>query len=364
MRTTLLPVLVLALALTAGDTAHAVPGDINRDGVVDFRDFYILADNFGKRGPPEAPWVGMYDTLYVEIPVSDFDSTAAAILDTRLFEVAYDTVSYDVVTMLVEVSDGAPKPGDEVTVNLPGGLPMEFVWVDPGGFSMGSPESEPGRGPEEGPQHEVTLTQGFWMGKYEITQGQWEAVMETRPWSGQSYVEDHPDYPAVYVSWNDLQEFVERFNEVTDEIEYWLPSEAQWEYGLPSEAQWEYACRAGTSTRWSFGDDEGRLGEYAWYRANVWDAGLQYAQAVGTKRVNPWGIYDLHGNVFEWVQDFHGPYSGSSQTDPRGPETGLYRVVRGGYFVYTAPGVRSASRHFNSPVFRGNFIGARLVRTR
>jgi len=362
MKTTL--PLALVLALMAVNLAHAVPGDINRDGVVNLDDFYILAENFGKKGPPDAPWVGMFDTLYIEIPVSDFDSTTTTILDRQLFEVAYDTVSYDVVTVLVEVSDGAPKAGDEITVNLPGGLGMEFVWIEPGAFNMGSPESEPGRSPEEGPLHEVTISQGYWLGKYEITQGQWAAVMGTKPWLGQSYVQDNPSHPVVYVSWNDMQEFVERFNEVSEEKEYWLPSEAEYEYMLPSEAQWEYACRAGTTTRWSFGEHENKLGEYAWYRDNVWDAGLQHAQSVGTKLANPWGIHDLHGNVYEWVQDLYGPYSGESQTDPTGPATGLYRVVRGGYFVYTAPGVRSADRHFNSPVFRGNFIGARLVRAR
>ena len=362
MKITLL--LALALVSMACSSVHAVPGDLNRDGVVDYDDFYILAGNFGKEGPPDAPWVGMYDTLYIEIPVSDHDSTMTTILDTRLFEVQYDTVSYDIVTMLVEVSDGAPRAGDEISVILPGGLAMEFVWIEPGTFAMGSPESEPGRNPEEGPLHEVILSRGYWLGKYEITQGQWEAVMGTKPWLGQSYVADDPSHPAVYISWDDVQDFVERFNEVTEELEYWLPSEAEWKYELPSEAQWEYACRAGTATRWSFGDDEGTLGQYAWYRANVWDAGLQHALPVGTKLANPWGLYDLHGNVYEWVQDVYGTYTGENQADPTGPSTGLFRVLRGGYFVYTAQGVRSASRHFNSPIFRGNFIGARLARTR
>ena len=123
------------------------------------------------------------------------------------------------------------------------------------------------------------------------------------------------------ISWNDVQEFVQRLNEAAGEEVY----------RLPTEAEWEYACRAGTSARWSFGDDEGRLGEYAWYYSgNVSGAGFRDAQPVGTKLANPWGLFDMHGNVYEWVQDRYGPYSSAAQLDPQGPSTGSLRMFRGG----------------------------------
>ena len=193
---------------------------------------------------------------------------------------------------------------------------------------MGSPSSEKGRYDDEGPVHEVTISKGFYLGKYEVTQGQWEGVMGTTPWRGKDYVRSGSDYPAVYVSWDDAQEFISRLNSAAG-------SEV---YRLPSEAEWEYACRAGTTTRWSFGDDESQLTHYAWYGAyRRGDVGEKYGHRVGTKRANPWGLYDMHGNVSEWVQDWKGDYSSSSVVDPLGPSTGSYRVVRGGYSI-AAPG--------------------------
>ena len=251
--------------------------------------------------------------------------------------------------------DGQGSGGGEgvLTATLPGGATMDFVWIEPGTFLMGSPESEPGRYSSEGPQHEVTISQGFYLGKCEIAQAQWQSVMGTTPWSGQSYVQENPQHPAVYISWNDVQEFIQAVNEAAGaEL-----------YRLPTEAEWEYACRAGTTTRWSFGDDEGQLGEYAWYYDNAWEVGLEYAQPVGTKLPNPWGLHDMHGNVYEWCQDWYGSYSSSSQIDPTGPVTGSARVIRGGRFGSVAQYVRSASRSNYSPSNRSNNIGARLLRT-
>ncbi|MCC7261780.1 MAG: formylglycine-generating enzyme family protein, partial [Candidatus Latescibacteria bacterium] len=199
-------------------------------------------------------------------------------------------------------------PGKTLTATLRNGASLEFVWIEPGTFMMGSPASEPGRGSDEGPRHPVTLTKGFYLGKDLITQRQWTAVMGTQPWSGRKYVQPHPDHPAVYISWNDLQELVAKLNADTGEALY----------RLPSEAEWEYACRAGTSTRWSFGDDEGRLRKYAWYEINAWNAGVQYAPAVGTKLPNPWGLFDMHGNVFEWIEDWYANYyPNTEQINPK-----------------------------------------------
>ncbi len=178
---------------------------------------------------------------------------------------------------------------DELSVELLGKATMEFIWIEAGQFLMGSSESEVGRGSNEGPQHEVTLTQGFYLGKYEITQGQWESVMGTRPWAEKRFVQDHTNHPAVYISWIDTQAFIHRLNEaVGDSL-----------YRLPTEAEWEYAYRAGTLKRWSFGNDESQLKEHAWYMNNAWTADEQYAHLVGTKQPNPWGLFDMHGNVWE-----------------------------------------------------------------
>ena len=161
---------------------------------------------------------------------------------------------------------------------------------------MGSPSSEEGRRPHEGPVHEVEISTGFWLGKYEITQGQWESVLGATPWSDKEYVQSNPSHPAVYISWDDVSWFVGKLNSEAGELLY----------RLPTEAEWEYACRAGTQTRWSFGEDGSLSGSHAWYSANAWNAGEQYAHAVGTKLPNPWGLYDMHGNVWEWVSDSYG----------------------------------------------------------
>ena len=229
---------------------------------------------------------------------------------------------------------------------------MDFVYISPGTFTMGSPSNESGRGSDEGPQHDVTISEGFYLGKYEVTQGQWEAVMGTTPWSSQSYVQTNVNHPAVYVSWNDVQSFVQKLNAAAGDSLY----------RLPREAEWEYACRAGTTGRWSFGDDESQLTNYAWYRDNAWNVGEQYAHAVGIKLPNSWELYDMHGNVWEWCQDWYGSYSSDAQTDPMGSSTGSERVIRGGDFVISAQGVRSARRFRGFPSGRYSSIGFRLLR--
>ena len=238
------------------------------------------------------------------------------------------------------------------TFTLPGDVDLEMVWVDPGTFLLGSVESEPGRWDDEGPQHEVTLTRGFYLGKFAVTQEVWAKVMGARPWSGQDYVLENPVHPAVYVSWEDVQAFVKRLN---------VDEEAS-PYRLPTEAEWEYACRAGTTTPWSFGEDEAETGDYAWYRGNAWDAGEPYAHPVGAKRPNPLGIHDMHGNVWEWASDWYGAYSTEPQTDPQGPEKGTIRVLKGSGFSSLARAVRSAFRYGYTPGRRFHCIGFRLLR--
>ena len=256
----------------------------------------------------------------------------------------------------VSVDDVPVGGGGEIVVGLPGGATMTMVWIEPGTFTMGSPADEPGRGVGEGPQHGVTITQGFYLGKYELTQGQWESVMGTSPWLGQEYVQEDPNNPAVWISWYDMQALLDTL------AAYGLGG-----FRLPTEAEWEYACRAGTTTRWSFGDDELQLTDYAWYYDNAWVAGERYGHAVGTKLPNPWGVYDMYGNVYEWVHDWWAqPYPSSSQVDPTGPATGDTHVIRGGYFFSYAQITRPAARFYVWPDYPdtplGYSIGARLLR--
>ena len=239
-----------------------------------------------------------------------------------------------------------------ITVDLPGGATMDMAWIEPGTFTMGSPASEPGRELHEGPLHEVIVGRGFHLGRYEITQGQWESVMGTQPWAGRSYVEPQPNHPAVYLSWYDVQGFIQRLNAAAGEALY----------RLPTEAEWEYACRAGTATTWSFGDSETGLGEHAWYDVNAWGAGIHHAQPVGTRRPNGWGLFDMHGNAFEWCQDWHGWYLAGGQLDPAGPADGTARVGRGGDFSAGAGRLRSAVRYGHAPELNTGASGARLLR--
>ena len=234
----------------------------------------------------------------------------------------------------------------EMTVSLSDGAAMEFVWIEPGTFLMGSPSSESGRYDNEGPQHRVTISKGFWLGKYETTQAQWKSVMGNNPSKYRG--ENHP---VEQISWDDVQQFIRKLNQ----------AEGESRYRLPTEAEWEYACRSGTTSRWSFGDDESQLSDYAWYGGNNSPSGTK---EVGRKLPNPWGLYDMHGNVYEWCQDWFGNYSSKNQTDPTGPASGSDRVGRGGNFGNLARNVRSADRDYFSPDYRYSYIGARLLRTK
>ena len=166
---------------------------------------------------------------------------------------------------------------------------------------------------------------------HEVTQAQWQAVMGTTPWDVAKNVKEGDDYPASYVNWPDAVEFCRKLSE-----------KEGLEYRLPTEAEWEYACRAGTTTAYSFGDDASELGEYAWYKENAWGAGQKHPHTVGQKKPNPWGLYDMHGNVWEWCSDWRGDYSSESVTDPAGPSSGSVRTVLLGIHA----GRRTSSRIF------------------
>jgi sulfatase modifying factor 1 len=207
----------------------------------------------------------------------------------------------------------------------------------------------------------VRITRAFCFGKTTVTQGQWWSVMGTRPWLGQDYVKEGADVAATYMSWDDAVEFcawLTKFEQSSGTLH------GNQQYRLPTEAEWEYACRAGTKTEWSFGDDDARLGEeFAWFDGNAWDKDEKYAHEVGQKKPNPWGLYDMQGNVAEWCSDWYDAeyYAKSPAADPQGPGAGSFRVIRGGGWDHDPVGCRSASRDFDAPTHRDKDIGFRVV---
>jgi len=216
---------------------------------------------------------------------------------------------------------------------------MKFTQIPAGEFYMGSEESD-----DEKPVHTVKINKPFYLGTYPVTQAEWKVVMGSNP----SYFKGD-DLPVEQVSWDDVQKFIKKLNE----------NEGTDKYRLPSEAEWEYACRAGTTTRYSFGDPESKLGDYGWYDKNS----DRTTHPVGQKEHNPWGVYDMHGNVWEWVQDeWHDSYNGAP-TDGSARESGAgaNRVFRGGSWYDTARGCRSAARAHYAPRTRNLRLGFRLL---
>ncbi|OQY59787.1 MAG: hypothetical protein B6245_04790 [Desulfobacteraceae bacterium 4572_88] len=242
------------------------------------------------------------------------------------------------------------KPGGEVVKVsnhqiITNTLGMRFVYIPAGTFMMGSPEDEAGRYNNE-VLHQVTLTKTFLMQTTPVTQWQWKAVMGKNP---SHFKDGGNDCPVENVLWEDAQQFIKKLNE----------HEGKTLYRLPTEAEWEYACRAGSSTRFCFGDDENRLSEYAWYDGN--SGGKTHP--VGQKKPNAWGLYDMHGNVWEWCQDWFGDYPSGDITDPAGPlKPGSARVDRGGGCFFSARICRSACRVRDLPGGRYHFLGFRLLR--
>jgi formylglycine-generating enzyme required for sulfatase activity len=225
--------------------------------------------------------------------------------------------------------------------NYTNSLGMKFVWIPPGTFLMGSPKEEKGRDANE-TQHKVTLTKGFYMGVYTVTQEEWQAVMGNNP----SGLKGEENLPVEQVSWNDCDKFIKKVREKDKRL-----------YRLPTEAEWEYACRAGTKTAYYFGDDKSMLGKFAWYSENNPE---RKTHPVGQKKPNEWGLYDMHGNLFQWCQDWYGEYPQNDLADPQGPEKGTSRVMRGGAWGNDPAACRSAFRLAYEPG-RGNFIiGFRL----
>ena len=261
------------------------------------------------------------------------------------------------------------KPGKAEVIDLGKDVKLEMVLIPAGKFKMGFTKKEledfkmdlqedlkkafkKELGKEQldaidkfisfqGKQHEVTLTKPFYMGKYEVTQEQWESVMGKNPSDTKG-----AKLPVTNVSWEDCQEFIKKLNAKTDGG-----------YRLPTESEWEYACRAGTTTAYSFGD------KITPKDANYYDSKIDKPVAVGSYKPNAFGLYDMHGNVWEWCdEDWHGEYP-FAVTDPKGPATGKLRVLRGGSFYVIESGARSSNRYVITPTDRFFDLGFRLART-
>jgi formylglycine-generating enzyme required for sulfatase activity len=240
-------------------------------------------------------------------------------------------------------------------------LGMKLAAIPPGRFTMGSPESETGRLVDEGPQHEVELTKGFHLGVCPVTQDEYQQIVGSNP----SNFTSDPRRPVEKVSWFDAVAFCNRLSERELLSPFYTIQGEQVRiaggdgYRLPTEAEWEYACRTGTTTRWWFGDDESRLGEFAWYGSNFGST----THPVGEKPANAWRLRDVYGNVWEWCWDCFGKYSSGRAVDPTGPESGERRVLSGGSWCSSSQFCRSAFRYSLQPVLRINNVGFRVART-
>ena len=228
------------------------------------------------------------------------------------------------------------------------GVSQVFRWIEPGQFLMGSPEDETERSENE-TQHKVTLTQGFWLAETCVTQALWQVIMDENP----SHFKGE-DLPVENVSWKDIQDFFDKLTVYAD-----IPVR------LPTEAEWEYACRAGTQTPFFWGENTtpeqvNYNGKYPYADG---EKGLDRGKTCGVKALpaNHWGLYQMHGNVWEWCADWYEEYSSEDVENPRGPETGMLRVLRGGSWFYNGRHCRSAYRYDWLPELRGDGFGFRLA---
>ncbi len=248
-------------------------------------------------------------------------------------------------TQEVRAGGETKNPPKELTVDVGNGVKLEMVLIPAGEFLMGSPEADKNAEDNERPQHRVRITRPFYLGKYLVTQEQWEAVMGNNPSALKGATN-----PVEQVSWEDCRGFVEKLNAKV----------GGGKFSLPTEAQWEYACRAGSTSRFCFGDDESGLGEYAWYVGHS----DSKTHAVGEKKPNAWGLYDMYGNAWEWCADWYdgGYYAGSPTDNPTGPPEDVFRVARGGGWNDAAGCCRSAFRGMFPPGHGVRTLGFRIAR--
>ncbi len=259
------------------------------------------------------------------------------------------------------VDNGVPIASETILIELPGGEAMRLRWIEPGELYMGSQSGEAGRVGDEGPQTKVIISDGFWIGQTPVTQGEWRALMRSSVANQRDKANprwhlrgEGSRFPMYYVNWDEAMAFCELLTE-RERRAGRLPH--GFIYTLPSEAQWEYVARAGSSSRWSFGDDISALGAYGWFDGNSGEA----SREVGSARPNPWGLYDMHGNVWEWTRSWYGAYPGGVITDYEGARSGGERVARGGSWYHSAEHSRSARRNKSDPKDRFFFTGFRVA---
>ncbi len=366
---------------SAAILVHGVPFTITQEGRTCS---YILAPtgrfhgsgsetgSFTVTAPSGCAWSANAGALWIEVT----DGSSGSGNGTVSYRVEANAGPDRAAGVMV---NGAPfavtqEGAGEIRVMLPGGVPLLMVRIPAGTFQMGSPSTERGR--EAGPGqtgsetlHPVTLTRDYYVGKYEVTQRQWRAVMGSNPPSECGSHGTGNDYPAYCLSWNDIcggatgdscapSSFIGKLNAAL----------GTGSFRMPTDAEWERAARAGTTTRFAHGDVldcDDACGACAAHSAHMWWCGNAggRTQPVGRKAANAWGLHDVHGNVAEWVADWYAPFSSSAATDPTGPVTGSLRVMRSGAFIVEASWCRSAERESPSPDLRYQFSGFRLARS-
>ena len=341
-RTTLSALAACAAALAVAPTARAqlCVGDLNGDRIVNGSDVGILLGQWGQVGSGDLDGNGFVSGSDLGLLLGGWGPCSVTVPNwATLVEAMPDSAVVTDATLraAITASGMAWRVRDTATQ-------MEMLLVPPGMFTMGCTASNQyGCNSNENPTHLVTLTQAFYMGRYEVTQGQWVAKMGGNPsyFAGQS---DSASRPVEQVSWNTIQGYLSATG-----------------MRLPSEAEWEYACRAGTTTAFNNGSsDDASVGTIAWYLSN---SGNQ-THVVGGKAANALGLYDMSGNVYEWVSDWYDGtyYSVSPSTNPLGPVSGSYRVLRGGSWNGLTNYVRSSYRSVNTPAITGGGIGFRVAR--
>ncbi|MGM0601200.1 MAG: SUMF1/EgtB/PvdO family nonheme iron enzyme [Candidatus Rifleibacteriota bacterium] len=304
----------------------------------------------------------------------------------KISAIAIDDKGAKTQSNFIEIIIKEPASGGTTEIDLGDGIKMNFVSISSGSFTMGQADGDS----DESPTRTVTISNSFYMGKYEVTQEQYQKIMGTNPsyWQGSNSYADSSKQPVEEVSWYDAVSFCNKLSTnqgltpcYTDSggsntIESGDTVTCDWSangYRLPTEAEWEYCCRAGTTTKYSWGDedDEATIKQYAWYRYNAYDnywttphADKEGTQPVGTKTANPWGLHDMHGNVWEWCYDWYGSsyYAADENSDPRGPDSGSDRVIRGGSWYLNANYLRSAYRYSFNPTNTTITLGFRVLR--
>jgi formylglycine-generating enzyme required for sulfatase activity len=297
------------------------------------------------------------DSAWVDPGATASDSLDGNLTSSITITGTVDVNTTGVYTLTYSISDGASNEANATRVvnvgqasthnaDLNASVQLQMLWVEPGTFTMG----------QDGvatPEHDVTLTKGFYLGKYEVTQAQYEVVMtgntDSLSATPSTRYNGNANRPVETVSWNDIQIFLNRLNAQQSGN---IPS--GWSYVLPTEAEWEYACRAGTTTAYSWGNT------IATSNANYSSSGLSQTSDAGNYAANPWGFFDMHGNVWEWTADWYGSYSSGAQTDPTGAASGSNRVLRGGAWGNTGTYLRSANRHNNPPSLPHSYVGFRV----